>query len=139
MEKSRAGLARWALIKAEEYLQSAHDNLKAGRLFPAAEEIFRAVETTLEALLYHHGTRRIEYRGAERRFTGRLALQFLIRDNLVRPRRLDRAAYDKYLALASELHLAGYRQSTIFNKSELEINLRFAEDLLTKVKSTVAR
>lgn len=139
MERSRANLVRWALSKAEEYLQSAHDNLEAGRLFPAAEEIFRAVETALEALLYYYGTRRIEYPGTDKKFTGRLALQFLIRDNLVRPRRLDRGAYDKYLALASELHLAGYQQSTTFEKSELETNLRFAEDLLTKVKAIIGR
>jgi HEPN domain-containing protein len=54
MERSRAGLVKWALSKADEYLQSASDNLKAERLFPAAEEIFRAVETALEALLYHY-------------------------------------------------------------------------------------
>jgi len=121
MERGRASLVRWALGKAEEYLQSAHDNLKAGRLFPVAEEIFRALETALEALLYHYGTRTIEYPGAGKKFTGRLALQFLVRDNLVRPRRLDRAVYDKYLALASELHLAGYQQSTILRKTSWKI------------------
>jgi uncharacterized protein (UPF0332 family) len=139
MERSRAGLVKWALSKADEYLQSASDNLKAERLFPAAEEIFRAVETALEALLYHYGIRKIEYPGTDRKFTGRLALQFLVRDNLVHPGRLDRAAYDKYLALASELHLAGYQHTTIFEKGELETNLRFAENLLTKVRSTVGR
>jgi len=139
MEKSRTALVRWALKKAEEYLQSADANIKVGRLFPAAEEIFRSVETALEALLYHYGVRKIEYRRKRKSFTGRLTLQFLIRDNLVRAGRLDRAAYDKYLALASELHLAGYRQGMIFEKSELEANLRFAEDLLTKVRSVVSR
>jgi len=139
MERSRAGLVRWALKRAEEYLQSAQGNLKAGRLFPAAEEIFRSVETALEALLYHYGVRKIEYPGTEKKFTGRLALQFLIRDNLVRAGRLDRATYDKHLAFASELHLAGYRQNTIFNISELKMNLKFAEDLLTKVKSIIGQ
>jgi len=69
MERSRAGLVRWALERAEEYLQSAQDNLEAGRLFPAAEEIFRSVETALEALLYHYGVRKIEYPGTEKKFT----------------------------------------------------------------------
>jgi len=84
MAKSREDLVRWSLQKAEEYLQSANENLKAGRLFPAAEEIFRSVETSLEAMLYHFGTKKIEYLGRRKKFTGRLALQFLIRDNLVR-------------------------------------------------------
>lgn len=139
MGRSRADLVDWALKKAEEYLRSASDNLKAERLFPAAEEIFRSVETALEALLYHHGVRRIEYPGAWKKFTGRLALQLLIRDNLVRAGRLDRTIYDKYLALASELHLAGYQQSTTFDRSELETDLRFAEDLFTRVKATASR
>lgn len=43
--------------------------------------------------------------------------------------------HDKHLALASELYLAGHRQSMIFDISELKINLRFAEDLLQKMKS----
>jgi len=47
MAKSREDLVRWRLQKAEEYLLSASENLKAGRLFPAAEEIFRTVETSL--------------------------------------------------------------------------------------------
>ncbi len=41
--------------KSEEYLSSASENLKAHRPFPAAEEIFRSVETSLEALLYNRG------------------------------------------------------------------------------------
>ena len=51
MGKSRGGLASWALQKAEEYLESAQANIYAGRLFPAAEEVFRSVENSLEALL----------------------------------------------------------------------------------------
>ncbi|MGQ9468805.1 MAG: hypothetical protein ACUVTD_03130 [Nitrososphaerales archaeon] len=60
MEKSRQDLARWSVKRSEEYLESAHSNIEAGRLFPAAEEIFRAVEVSLEALLYYFGVRKIE-------------------------------------------------------------------------------
>lgn len=139
MEKSREDLVKWALGKAEEYLISAKENLKERRLFPAAEEIFRSVETSLEALLYHRGLRKIEYPGHLRKFTGRLALQFLVRDNLVRTGRLERTVYDKYLALATELHLAGYKQHMTFEIKELEDNLGFAEDLLVMVRSKVRR
>jgi len=135
MAKSREDLVKWSLQKAEEYLKSARNNLDETRIFPAAEEIFRAVETTLEALLYHFGTRKIEYPGTVKKFTGRLALQFLIRDNLARPARISREEYDKYLALASELHLAGYEQGRVFELGELERDLRFAEDLWTRVLS----
>jgi len=139
MAKSREDSVRWCLRKAEEYLQSVQENLRAGRLFPAAEEIFRSVESTLEALLYNFGVRKIEYPGTRAKFTGRLALQFLIRDNLIRAGRLERAVYDKYLSLATELHMAGYQPSKTFSIEELKENLRFAEDLLTKAKAIVMR
>jgi len=139
MARSREDLVEWSLRKAEEYFQSAHDNLRAGRTFPAAEEIFRAVETTLEALLYHFGVRKIEYPSRRKKFTGRLALQFLIRDNLVRLGRLDPATYDKYLELASDLHLASYQQKKTFEKSELMKNPEFADDLLTTARSTTGK
>jgi len=135
MARSREDLVRWSLRRAEEFLESAEKNLDEERLFPAAEEIFRVVETALEALLYHFGVRKIEYPGRRKKFTGRLALQFLIRDNLLRRGRISRSEYDKYLALASELHLAGYRQDRIFEEKELKEDLVFAEDLLLKAKS----
>jgi len=137
MAKSRDDLVKWSLQKAEENLQSAQVNIDAERFFPAAEEIFRAVESTLEALLYHFGVRKIEYPGRRTKFTGRLALQFLVRDNLVRGGRLERKTYDKYLELATELHRAGYQPSKTFSKEDLMKNLRFAEDLLVKAKSIV--
>jgi uncharacterized protein (UPF0332 family) len=139
MVKSREDLVKWCLTKAEEYLQSAQDNIHANRLFPAAEETFRAVENALEALLYNFGVRKIEYPGGRAKFTGRLALQFLIRDNLVRAGRLEREVYDKYLSLATELHMAGYQPNKTFSAEELRENLRFAEDLLTKAKSIAMR
>lgn len=139
MAKSREDLVKWCLRKAEEYLQSAQENIHANRLFPAAEEIFRAVENTLEGLLYNFGVRKIEYPGTRTKFTGRLALQFLIRDDLVRAGRLEREVYDKYLSLATELHMAGYLPSKTFSVEELKENLRFAEDLLVRVRSILMR
>ena len=139
MARNREDTAKWCLKKAEEYLQSAQENFRTNRLFPAAEEIFRSIETSLEALLYNLGVRKIEYPGERTKFTGRLALQFLIRDNLVRTGRLERAVYDKYPSLATELHMAGYQPSKTFNPQEMKENLRFAEDLLTKAKSIVMR
>jgi uncharacterized protein (UPF0332 family) len=139
MATNREDTGKWCLKKAEEYLQSAQENIRADRLFPAAEEIFRSIESTLEALLYNFGVRKIEYPGGRTKFTGRLALQFLIRDNLVRTGRLERTAYDKYLSLATELHMASYQPSKTFNPKELKESLRFAEDLLTKAKSIAMR
>jgi len=124
MARSREDLIEWCLKKAEEYLQSAQENIRAKRLFLAAEEIFRSVESTLEALLYGFGVRQIEYPGGCTKFTGRLALQFLIRDILVRSGRLERAVYDKYLSLATELYMAGYQPSKTFSVEELKENLR---------------
>ena len=134
MAKSREDLVSWSLKKAEQYLESAQSNLEKNRLFPAAEEIFRAVETTLEALLYHYGIRKIEYPGSPK-FTGRMALQFLIRDNLLSRGRIDRATHRKYLDIASDLHQAAYTQGVEFKEEDLKKNLQFAEDLLTKAKA----
>ena len=115
MAKSREDTVKWCLRKSEEYLQSAQDNIRASRLFPAAEEVFRSVESTLEALLYSRGAKKIEYPGSEKKFTGRLALQFLVRDNLVRAGIIERTVYDKYLSLATELHMAGYQPNKTFS------------------------
>ncbi len=134
MAKSRADLFRWCLQKADEYLASASMNLQNNRLFPAAEEIFRVIETSLEAMLYHYGVRRIEYPG-RKKFTGRLALQFLIRDTLMGLGRIDKETYDKYLELASELHKAGYTQGKSFTKESLRDALQFAEELFYKAKA----
>ncbi|MFQ6089327.1 MAG: HEPN domain-containing protein [Candidatus Methanofastidiosia archaeon] len=123
--------------KAEQYLDSASENLRNERLYPAAEEIFRAIETTLEALLYYYGIRKIEYHGTEKKFTGRLALQFLIRNNLVNKKRVSRNVYNKYLELATDLHLAGYTFGKSFIREDLEKHLEFAENLFYKAKGIV--
>lgn len=52
MAESREDLVKWALEKAEEYLISAREDLEEDRLFVAADEISRAMENSLEALLY---------------------------------------------------------------------------------------
>jgi uncharacterized protein (UPF0332 family) len=137
MAQSREELVRWSLQKAEEYFSSANSNFEAGRFFPAAEETFRTIETALEALLYYYGIRKIEYPGREKKFTGRLALQFLIRDNLVSTNRINRGIYNKYLEVASALHQAGYTQGKMFAKNEVREYLRLAEDVLTLAKSVV--
>ena len=139
MAKSREDSGKWCLRKAEEYLHSAQDNIHADRLFPAAEEVFRSVESTLEALLYSRGIKKIEYPSIGKKFTGCLALQFLIRDNLVRTGVVERAVYDKYLSLATEIHMAGYQPNKTFSIEELKNNLRFAEDLLIKAKTIAVR
>jgi uncharacterized protein (UPF0332 family) len=139
MAKNQDDSVNWCLRKAEEYLQSAQDNIRAGRLFPAAEEIFRSVETVLEALLRLRGIEKVEYPSTGKKFTGRLALQFLIRDNLVRKGIIERAVYDKYLSLATELHMFGYMPNKTFSLEELRETLRFAEDMIVKAKTLAVR
>jgi len=92
------------------------------------------VETSLEAMLYHYGVRKIEYPG-KKKFTGRLALQFLIRDTLFQTGKIDTGIYNRYLELAAELHKAGYTQGTSFHKKSLQEALAFAEKLFYKVKA----
>jgi uncharacterized protein (UPF0332 family) len=121
-------LADWALQKTEQYLQSAKSNLEGDRLFVAAEEAFRAIENSLEAMLYSQGVSKIAYPGKDKEFTGRLALQFLVRDNLLNRKLIEKRDYDKYLAYASKLHQAGYRYGS-FEEKEVEEALEYAEDL----------
>jgi HEPN domain-containing protein len=138
MARSREDLVRWALRRAEENFASAAANLEAARLFAAAENIFRTVETTLEALLYFYGVREIEYPGRRKKFTGRLALQFLVRDTLVAPGRISGEINDRYFGLATELHSAGYEIESGLEQAQLEEVLHFAEDLLDKARATAS-
>lgn len=135
MEKNREGLVKWAIDKAEEYLKSAKDNLSCGRLYPAAEDIFRTIETSLEALLYYNGIKKIEYPGKNKKFTGRLALQFLIRDTLLKRDKIKKEVYNKYLELATDLHSGGYEFDQYFEKDVLNKALEFVEDFLLTVIS----
>lgn len=135
MAQNREELVKWSLQKAEEYFSAASSNFDANRFYPAAEEIFRTIETALEALLFYYGVKKIEYPGKERKFTGRLALQFLIRDTLVNTNKLSRNINNRYLEVASALHQAGYTQGKTFSREEVREYLRFAEDVLTLVKS----
>ena len=134
MGKNQKELIEWSLQKAEEYLISANINLTDGRLHPAAEEIFRAAETSLETMLYAGGTKKIEYPGRKEPFKGRLALQFLVRDNLLRAGKLEQEDYSNYLRLSSELHQGGYQYSREFKAKELEEFLDFAERLFKKAE-----
>jgi len=138
MAKSREDLSRWALEKAEEYLLSAQKNIEEERLFVAAEEIFRAMENSLEALLYHKGVKRIAYPGREKEFTGRLALQFLVRDELVSKGTINSEDYNLYLRYASDLHKAGYSYGT-FDRKYLEDALEYVESVFYKAKAIVQR
>ncbi len=128
MAESQGDLGKWASEKAEEYLSSAKDNLEEGRHYVAAEETFRAIENSLEAMLYQQGVKRIAYPGTQKEFTGRLALQFLVRDNLVNKGVITQADYNKYLGYAARLHQAGYRYGA-FEEKELRKALEYAEDL----------
>lgn len=133
MAESREDLAKWALDKAEQYLGSAKDNLGQDRLYVAAEEIFRSIENSLEAMLYQQGITKITYPGREKEFAGRLALQFLVRDNLVQKRIITHADFDKYLAYAAKLHKAGYQFGS-FSEKELESALEYAENLYYRAR-----
>ena len=128
MANGQKDLADWALQKAEEYLQSAKSNLEEDRLFVAAEESFRAIENSLEAMLYSQGISKISYPGKDKEFTGRLALQFLVRDNLLNKKLIERRDYDKYLAYAAKLHQAGYRYGS-FEEKDVKGALEYAEEL----------
>ena len=130
MEKSREDLVKWAINKAEQYLKSAKDNLSNGRLYPAAEDIFRTIETSLEAFLYYNGIKKLEYPGKKKRFTGRLALQFLVRDTLVKRKIIKEEIYNRYLELATDLHSGGYEFGRYFKKDELNKAFEFVEDFL---------
>ena len=134
MAGNREDLVKWALGKAEEYLLSARQNLNEGRLFVAAEETFRAMENTLEAILYQQGVKRIAYPGKEKEFTGRLALQFLIRDELIPKGLVSENDYAKYLRYASDLHKGGY-QYGVFDEKQVDEALAYAEDLFYRAKS----
>ncbi|MDE1841797.1 MAG: hypothetical protein KGI09_07940 [Thaumarchaeota archaeon] len=85
-----------------------------------------------------NGIKKIEYPGSPK-FTGRLALQFLIRDNLLQRGLIDKRTNEKYMDMASELHLAGYSQGMEFKESDLRKNLQFAEDLLTKINAEILK
>ena len=137
MAKNQADLTRWALRKSTEYLESAQINLEANRLYPAAEEVFRSTENSLEAMLYAKGIRIIEYPGTRGKFTGRLALQFLVRDNLVQTGVIDRKTYERYMAMATQLHRAGYQPHTVFSLETITQHAKLAEALLAQATSMV--
>lgn len=133
MEKNRKGLAEWALERAEEYLQSAKSNFAEGRLYVAAEEAFRAMENSLEALLYARGIETIRYPGKTSDYKGRLALQFLARDNLV-GKTITKQEFGAYLDFVDELHRAGYEYG-VFDKETVKKALGFVEKMFFKARA----
>ena len=128
MAENQQDLAKWSLEKAEQYLLSAKENLEEGRHYVAAEEIFRAIETSLEAFLYKDGVTKITYPGKGKEFTGRLALQLLIKERLLKKNAITKEDNDNYLAYASKLHQAGYKYGS-FQEKQLEDAIAFAEEL----------
>lgn len=134
MGLSQRGRVEWSLRKAREYLESAGDNLAAGRCYPAAEDIFRSVESSLTALLYNEGIASIEYRDWSGTLTGRLAHQSLVREYLYRRGIISGVEYQTYLNLVSDLHHEGYRPGKVFDAGVLVGYSEFAENLLVKVR-----
>jgi hypothetical protein len=120
MEKNRESLVKWTLEKAKEYLESAKDNLVKNRLFPCAEDIFKAVETLLETLLYYHGVKKIEYPGLTKEFKGRLALQFLVRDILLLRKRIDRSILIGIWLLLQNCTLLAINQQKLLKNPNLK-------------------
>jgi uncharacterized protein (UPF0332 family) len=134
MAESQDNSLEWFLQKAEEYISSASLNFENKRFFPAAEEIFKCFETLLECLLYFHGIKRIEFGAPAKKYSGRLALQFLVRDNLIHAGRVSQKTYNYYLEMASELHGGGYSVGKHFNSKTIQNYLEIAEDFLIEVK-----
>ena len=136
MAGSQERRVQWAIKKAQENLDSATDNIEEGRTYPAAEEIFRSVESSLTALLYSVGVEVIEYHRYDGKLTGRQALQPLIRENLLRRGIITDEEYQTYRRLVTDLHHEGYRPGKTFKDSELLGYAEFAEDLLVKTRAT---
>lgn len=137
MAESQDSSLEWFLQKAEEYLASAFANFDSKRFFPAAEEVFKCFETLLECLLFSYGVKKIEFSSPSKKYSGRLALQFLVRDNLVHQGRISQKIYNYYLEMASELHSGSYSVGKHFNSKTLKEYLEIAEDFLTDVKLKV--
>jgi HEPN domain-containing protein len=138
MVRSQLERVQWSFNKAQEYYDSEIHNIEANRRYPAAEEIFRSVESCLTALLYNEGITRIEYKDWDGVLTGRLAHQSLVREYLFRQGRISNEEYQKYLNLVNDLHHEGYQPGTVFNKQDLIDYTEFAESLLIKVRATIS-
>jgi HEPN domain-containing protein len=138
MVRSQQERVQWSVKKAQEYYDSAIHNIEANRRYPAAEEIFRSVESCLTALLYNEGITRIEYKDWNGVLTGRLAHQSLVREYLFRQGRISNEEYQKYLNLVNDLHHERYQPGTVFNKQDLIDYAEFAESLLIKVRATIS-
>lgn len=138
MAKNQEERVQWSVQKSQEYLDSAIVNIKAERTFPAAEEIFRSVESSLTGLLYSVGIVEIEYpRYGEDDLKGRQALQSLIRENLLRRGIISDEEYQTYRRLVRELHQKSYRPGEFFEEGEVLQYSEFAEDLLVRARAAL--
>jgi HEPN domain-containing protein len=138
MVRSQQERVQWSVKKAQEFYDSAIQNIEANRRYPAAEEVFRSVESCLTALLYNEGITRIEYKDWDRTLTGRLAHQSLVREYLFRQGIISNEEYQKYLNLVNDLHHEGYQPGTVFDKQDIIDHAEFAENLLIKVRATIS-
>ena len=138
MARSQERRVQWAIRKSQEFLDSASNNIDEGRTYPAAEDIFRSVESSLTALLYNEGITTIEYPQYGENLRGRQALQSLMRENLLRKGIITDEEYQTYRRFVSALHQAGYRPGKTFKESELQESIEFAEDLLVKTKAATS-
>ena len=138
MVRSQRERVQWSVKKAQEFYDSAIQNIEANRRYPAAEEVFRSVESCLTALLYNEGITRIEYKNWTGTLTGRLAHQSLVREYLFRQGIISNEEYQKYLNLVNDLHHEGYQPGTVFDKQDLINYAEFAENLLIKVIAIIS-
>ena len=138
MARNQLERVQWSLQKAQEYLESAQDNILARRYYPAAEDVFRSVENSLTTLLYDAGITSIEYKDWGGTLTGRLAHQSLVRETLFRKSIISNMEYQTYLNLVSDLHHEGYQPGKVFDTDELARYAEFAENLLIKVRAIIS-
>jgi len=130
---------RWSIQKSQENLDSAIADVKAGRTFPAAEAIFRSIESSLAGLVYSTGTTDIEYpRYGQDSLTGRSALRRLVNEVLVRNGIITSEENQTYRRLVTELHQKSYIAGETFEESEIQGYSEFAEDLIVRMRATLS-
>ena len=83
MARSREDLIEWCLKKAEEYLQSAQENIRAKRLFPAAEEILGRLRALSKLFCIVLGLGRLSIQADVRSLLGVLLCNFLFVTSLL--------------------------------------------------------
>ena len=104
----------------------------------ASEDIFRAIEMALEALLYAYGVRRIEYPGKVKKFKGRLALQFSLETSLLNQEDLRGFISTSIWKLLPNctMEAIGFK---LLKKSKLNEYLRIAEELIVLARLEIEK